>query len=143
MMRYKDFTLRRTDTGRTWAAMPAFRIDKTIPVQRPAYGYNGFAVAPYLGAYYPGWPAYEAFPGFDYDYFNEYYGEFRNLRLPTPGMLAAALPEGVLQPGGSITGYLYFQHMPDTHAPVLLQERLESPRGNVFGQVTIPFEENK
>ncbi len=143
MIRYSDFTLHRTDSGETWAAIPPFQIDKTVTVEQPYYRNEGFEVAPYLRAYYPGWAWYQGFPDFDLDYFNRYYPEFGTLRLPTPDMLAAALPEGVLRPGGTMTGYLYFQHMPDTHAPVLLQERLEAPGGQTFGRITLPFEEAK
>jgi hypothetical protein len=138
MVRYKDFNL-MTPAGAAYAAMPPFRINGSINVIRPYYHPRGFLVAPYLAPYYDGWRAYDGFPRFDDSYFNTYYPYFRRVRLPTPDMLRAALPEGVLRQGGTVTGFLYFERVPDRIQSVALRERLETPHGRSFGDVRIPF----
>ncbi len=140
-IRYQDFMLQRADSTKSWAAIPPFSIDKTVTIDRPLYRSDSFLLAPYLSPYYPAWRRFDGFPAFDRDYWHTYYPEFGTLQLPTPDMLAAALPEGVLQPGGSMTGFLYFQHVPATPGQVLLRQRLETPTGDIFGGIVIPFQE--
>ncbi len=140
-IRYQDFVLTRPDNTKTWAAIPPFNIHKTVSIERPLYRSDAFMLAPYLRPYYPGWRLYDGFPGWDEGYWGTYYPEFVNINLPTPDMLAAALPEGVLQQGGTMTGFLYFQHLPASASEVLLRQRLETPTGQVFGQIEIPFQQ--
>ena len=138
MIRYADFTLQAAN-GKTYAALPPFDIDKTITFD-PRYTDDGFALAPYLGGYYPRWRRFDAFPAFDRPYWSRYYPEFVQLQLPTPDMLRAALPEGVVQPGGTAMGFLYFQHVPASAGSVTLAERLETTGGASLGDATIPFQ---
>jgi hypothetical protein len=61
--------------------------------------------------------------------------------LPTRDMLRQALPEGTLEDGGTITGFLYFQDVSEREGRVTLQARLVDARtGEQFGTLAIPFE---
>jgi len=56
-------------------------------------------------------------------------------------MLKQALPEGTLAPGGSISGFLYFQGITERERQVTLQARLvDAETGEKFGELGIPFE---
>ncbi len=60
--------------------------------------------------------------------------------LPTRDMVRLALPEGTLQPGDSVTGFLYFQDVSEREGTVTLQARLVDARtGEQFGTLSIPF----
>lgn len=61
--------------------------------------------------------------------------------LPTQDMLDQALPEGVLEPGGTIAGFLYFQGVSERERLITLEARLVDARtGEEFGKLNIPFE---
>jgi hypothetical protein len=56
-------------------------------------------------------------------------------------MLRQALPEGTLEEGGSVTGFLYFQDVSEREGRVTLQARLVDARtGEQFGTLSIPFD---
>ncbi|WP_375768654.1 hypothetical protein NR798_44415 [Archangium gephyra] len=60
--------------------------------------------------------------------------------LPTRDMLRQALPEGTLDTGGTVTGFLYFQNVSEREGSVTLQARLVDARtGEQFGTLSIPF----
>jgi hypothetical protein len=60
--------------------------------------------------------------------------------LPTRDMLRRALPEGTLEPGGTLTGFLYFQDVSEREGSVTLQARLVDARtGEQFATLSIPF----
>jgi hypothetical protein len=61
--------------------------------------------------------------------------------LPTRDMLRQALPEGTLEDGGTLTGFLYFQDVSEREGRVTLQARLVDARtGEQFGTLAIPFD---
>lgn len=56
-------------------------------------------------------------------------------------MLRHAIPEGVINPGGHVAGYLYFQKLPKSASNVQFTMRLEGARSHrQFGTIQIPFE---
>ncbi|HYO55957.1 hypothetical protein [Archangium sp.] len=60
--------------------------------------------------------------------------------LPTRDMVRNALPEGTLDTGGTLTGFLYFQNVSEREGSVTLQARLVDARtGEQFGTLAIPF----
>jgi hypothetical protein len=99
---------------------------------RPAFSYAGFYSAPYYGSHYYDVPPYTGPFPYDAPYYETYYQYWQRLeRLPTPEMLARALPEGVIAPGGSLDGYLYFAKLRQEHGTtVTLQVRLKATDGD-------------
>jgi hypothetical protein len=62
-------------------------------------------------------------------------------RLPTQDMLEQALPEGTLEDGGRVEGFLYFQGVAERERRVVLQARLvDASSGEPLGTLDIPFQ---
>ena len=69
-----------------------------------------------------------------------YYGSSPE-RLPTPDMLSQALPEGMVQDGEDVTGFLYFPSVTGTEHAVELDMTLsDATDGQAFGRIAIPFQ---
>ncbi|CAM3737827.1 hypothetical protein G4177_01230 [Corallococcus sp. ZKHCc1 1396] len=97
-----------------------------------AYGYRprrGF-VPPYYGPW--GSPFYDPY----------LYGRPQCQEpLPTEDMINNALPEGTLEPGGTLEGFLYFQGVASREDAVTLQVKLvDAESGEPFGALDIPFQ---
>ncbi|EPX59751.1 hypothetical protein D187_002495 [Cystobacter fuscus DSM 2262] len=93
----------------------------------------------------PLWPGFGwGLGGFDpiYDpFYGPYAYGYAPEPLPTEDMVKAALPQGTLQPGGAVTGFLYFQNVSEREGQVTLRARLVDARtGEQFGTLDIPFE---
>lgn len=119
-IRYEEFRL-MTETGQNLPARSVLRIEGAVTrsVGSYAYPHSGFAVAP---RYDPFFDHFDTFHGpFDHDplfHDTHFLGRYhhpaaRTVDLPTDDMVRRALPEGVLEPGGKITGYLFFEHIGD------------------------------
>ena len=132
---------------RRLSAMPPYDINGTLQqsytVRNPFYGIAGFDVAPYLWRYYPFLTRFDgAFP-YDSYYYDPYITRFRQVQLPTPEMIQRALPEGVLRPGGRLTGFVYFEPVSNDAERVRFKETfLDSRTHTAFGSVAIPFVNN-
>lgn len=93
----------------------------------------------------PLWPGFGwGWGGFD-PFYDPFYGPYAYgyvpEPLPTEDMVKAALPQGTLQPGGAVTGFLYFQNVSEREGQVTLRARLVDARtGEQFGTLDIPFE---
>jgi hypothetical protein len=76
-------------------------------------------------------------PFFGDDY---YYPLQVAVRLPTGDMVQQALPETVLEPGGRITGFLYFER-PRRYPEEMtfVADLVDARTGTPVGQVAIPF----
>ncbi len=86
----------------------------------------------------PGWfnPFYDPY----YDPFYQPYVRCEE-PLPTKDMLEQALPEGTLEDGGTVAGFLYFQGIAEREKQVTLQAQLVDARtGEHFGRLSIPFQ---
>jgi hypothetical protein len=139
-IRYDDFWLAGAD-GRRFAAIPPYEVTGTVSEPIPAAYYP----RPFLAGYYPGW----GFGGpFLYDrlYYDPYwpfyghYPAFAYVRLPTNDMIQRALPEGVVEPKGKISGFLYFERVPRKAREVTFTARLvDADSGTELGTITIPF----
>jgi hypothetical protein len=85
-----------------------------------------------------GWSGY-------YDpFWDPFYGPNTRWRepepLPTQDMVRQALPEGTLEPGASISGFVYFHDVSAREGNVTLEARLVDARtGEQFGTLAIPF----
>jgi len=140
-LRYNEFALIAPSTGKRYAAIPPFNVRGVEVEPVTSLGYSGFWVAPYYAPYYPRLrPYHGAFP-FDEYYYDQYYPAWVDIQLPTGDMIQKALPEGVLDPGGRITGYLYFQNVDrDAGMVEFTQDLVDAEDGKSFGTVRIPFE---
>lgn len=145
---YDNFALVATTTGTRYSALPPIDIDGSVTrqqhvVSNPGFAANGFDVAPYYQSSYPGMTPYGSAYGYDSGYYNTYASRWRGyqVRLPTPHMRDVAVPDGVLEPGGSVDGFMYFEHVPAARvAGVDFQATLvDVDSGERFGQIRIPF----
>jgi hypothetical protein len=104
----------------------------------PRFHSHRFHVAPpyvrfYLG--YTPWP--HAWHG-DVVYYERWH-RYWPTQLPSEEMLQRALPEGVLEEGGSVAGYLYFQHI-GRESSVKLEVQLTNATSSArVGELSVPF----
>ena len=63
------------------------------------------------GPVYPGLTTFAGPLMCDPFFYASYYPRFVQLQLATGDMVQKALPEGALQPGGRMTGFLYFDNV--------------------------------
>jgi hypothetical protein len=145
-IRYRDF--RVTVQGFTSAALPPYRVRASANGRRryalliPGFAYSHFFIAPYYAPFYrwrfrmwrgpfawnPGW------------YAGTYAVWNTSPRLPTADMQAKAIPEGVLEQGGQLSGFLYFRRIRDRNVPVTLRFDVRNARtGARLGTIEIPF----
>lgn len=122
-IRYSDFAM-VAENGDRYAALPPYDIRGTVadasparrysPVDRLGFTYDGFHVAPLYRFMYPSLSVWEAhrfyFDPLYYEHYYPYWGRART-ELPTAEMLRFALPEGVLDEGGVLAGFLYFERI--------------------------------
>ncbi len=106
----------------------------------PDFDYDDFYYAPYWGYAYDGlspWP-YGWAP--DWGYYNTWYPYMQKIKLPTQSMLRKGIPEGVIAPGGYVTGFLYFKRVDPKIPQVEFTAKLQDARtGQKFGTVAIPL----
>jgi hypothetical protein len=109
---YQDFAL-ETPSGARLNPLPPYSM-RTLGPARAAvvspmldYGfYDPWFYGPYssLGSWWGHFP-------YDAGFYDGGIAQWR-VQLPTEEMLRAALPEGVIEPGGSVTGFLFFPDIP-------------------------------
>lgn len=140
-LRYNEFSLVDPASGRRYAAVPPFNVRGVEAEPVTDLGFSGFWVAPYYAPYFPGIQPYRgAFP-FDRIYYDEFFPTWVNIELPTGDMIQKALPEGVLDPGGRVTGYLYFQNVKrGTGMVEFTAELVTVTNGESLAVVRIPFQ---
>lgn len=142
-VRYNRISLVDAD-GHRFHAMPPYDIDMNITeryqVQNPYYGFSRFAVAPYLSRYYPRFLRYNGAFAYDPAYYSPYITRYRAVELPTVDMVQRALPEGVLSPGGTASGFVYFESLDrDARTLTLEVEIVDADANTVLGTARIPF----
>lgn len=143
LLRYNRIAL--TDAaGHHFAAMPPYDTDGSLSeaytVQNPYYGFNGFAVAPYLSRWYPRFSRYNGAFAYDQAYYRPYVTRYEQIRLPTVDMVQRALPEGVLSPAGSASGFVYFEPLDrDAKMVTLTVDIVNAETSAVLGTASIPF----
>jgi len=144
---YRNFSLVSPEGGQ-FASLPPYEVTGTIQDPQVAYGstvgagfhHSGFHLAGHYGPIYPGLSLYGSRFFHDPHYHDTYYSYWEQQPLPTEYMLEQALPEGALDPGGSLEGYLYFQKVPQRMGSVTLRYDLVDPDTNErFGEIRIPF----
>ncbi|HYS83158.1 MAG TPA: hypothetical protein VEM76_20820 [Anaeromyxobacteraceae bacterium] len=139
---YGEFTL-GGPSGFRLAALPPYQaaaVDAAagsvgVP---PGFVGSGFLVAPARAHLYRGiLPWHGPFP-YDPVYYNRWYGAWP-ASLPNEELLRQGLPEGVLQPGGHLSGFLYFKDQPKGTALTFYASLVDAEKGESFGTVAIPF----
>jgi hypothetical protein len=128
-IRYDDFVL-SNPRGIVSHAIPPSQID----------GYREQLV-PVTPAYYPG-------PGYPYWGWGPYwYGTgwvYAQEPFPTADMIRKAIPEAVLNAGGSVQGYLYFRLLPkDTQAVTLTADLKDAGTQKTWARISVPFVHQK
>jgi len=143
LVRYNHISL-MDDGGNRFAVMPPYDIDGTVSeaftVENPYYGFNRFAVAPYLSRWYPRFARYDGAFAYDPAYYRPYYTRYLNVALPTADMVRRALPEGVISPGGHAEGFVYFEAFRRGARMLTLDvDVVDAVSGAVLGTAQIPF----
>jgi hypothetical protein len=149
LIRYSEFALVGA-AGQKYAALPPFDIKGSVsqpvlvqrhaPIVAPGFVARSFAVSPIYGPIYPAFPIMDgAFP-YDPFYFDRYQNYWIERPLPTADMVQFALPEGRLDPGGRIDGFLYFEKVAPNTGRVEFRMRVVDAQGRQEkGSVVIPF----
>lgn len=155
-VRYGDFALVAAN-GHRHGALPPYRVegdllqpmmaDTYAPIIAPAFGYRRFFIAPYFARLYPGVPAYiRGYPLYDPGYYAYYHQAFVQSIRPTVEMLGRAMPEGVIEADGQLSGFLYFERADPKWTSLTFRATLVAVRdgtspkgGEVFGEISIPF----
>ncbi len=141
---YEDFVI-ITDTGDQFAALPPHAVDgevsKRVLVEnyRPPHAlfhHNDFYLAPPYVKIYPHLSLYPNHLPHDQTYYPEHFSYWDDMPLPTPEMLDRALPEGVLESGGQVDGFVYFEHV-SGEGPFTLVVDLTTPGGAPIGNARI------
>ncbi len=138
---YDDFTLTGT-SGFTYSALPPYRITGSVrePVIVPRFSYSRFYVAPFYRPFYPGVPVWGSSPWrYNRYYYNRVWAEWP-VQLPTRDMRENAIPPGVLQPGGRVSGFLYFPKLPSETTTVMFKQNVvDSGTQRSIAEVEVPF----
>lgn len=148
---YEHFAL-VSGRGQHYAALPPFQLSQ-LNIAPVAVGYRGtidrewksenFQVAPAYAALYQGVPVADKPIDISAAYYNEYFGAWEQGDWPSDTMLEHALPEGVLQPGGRLDGYMYFEKLSDKTERVQLKaDFVNATTGQTIDSVAISFVED-
>jgi hypothetical protein len=143
LVRYNRIAL--TDSvGHRFAAMPPYdtqgSLTEAYTIRNPIYAFDRFEIAPYLGRWYPRFALYDGAFAFDPAYYTSYVTQYRRINLPTAEMVQRALPEGVLSPGGRVSGFVYFEPLDrDARTLVLSVEIVNAHTENTVAMARIPF----
>jgi hypothetical protein len=141
---YKDLAL-EYPSGIKVNPLPPFSMrtegpTRTTAIHVPTFRYHGFYVAPAYRWYYPGLRAWYRPLPYDPMFYDTYYARWR-VPLPTEDMLRGALPEGVLEPGGSVSGFLHFPDVPrDAHGVFTFRASVaEDGDGQTVASLDVPL----
>lgn len=143
-IRYNTFNL-ATSNGLRSAALPPQNIKGTTTIAtpvttlRPRFYSRRFALAPWYSPWYRGYRVWHRPWAFDAGYYDQYYAYWQ-VALPTTDMLEQVIPEGVLEPEGQVSGYLYFQKLrADVERAEFAAQLVDAETGQNFGTINLPF----
>lgn len=148
-LRYEDLTLVGSN-GEVYRALPPFRIDGEVanaravptygPIAEPGFAFDGFGIAPVYAPAYPTLtPVADPFL-YDPVFYENAYTYWNETELPTAAMLVRALPEGVIERGGFVEGWVYFEKVPDTVERVTFSADLVNANTrNQFAEVRMSY----
>jgi hypothetical protein len=112
---------------------------KTDPMLVPQTPGPGFHAAPGRIPPLPGFDPWRL-PWQDDQYFySRQYAKW-TVALPTVDMIRLSLPEGVLDPGAQVDGYLYFERLNEAvREPRFVFDLVDARSGLTFGTIQVPF----
>lgn len=141
-VRYRHFAITSADGARRFAALPPFHVhgEVTEPAFITTLDHAGFAVAPVYASYYEAIAPWRGTFRFDDPYYDEQVSGWREVGLPSVRMLASAMPEGVVQPGGHVEGVVYFRRPPPLMRDVIFRADVVTLAGERLGSASIPFD---
>jgi hypothetical protein len=127
-----------TPGGVLYAAVAPFDITgwvfQTIEASYPAGGFTPY----YYSSWYPGGAVYGGSP-----YRVPYYGgvqpALERVSLPSGDMVQKALPEGVIAPGGRVSGFVFFEKVEDVRRVTFVARLIDASTGEQFGEIAVPF----
>src|SRR5713226_477174 len=145
---YRDFSLTGA-SGFHYAAIPPItatgklsdKAETPSPsLQLAGWEHHRFMIAPHYSYMYPGMGMWGGPFAYDPLYYDGYYANWPE-KLPTQDMLSEALPEGAVQDGGSVAGFIYFQSVTKRESAVQFEMTLtDASNGQAFGHIAIPFQ---
>lgn len=142
------------DRGDVHAPLPLYDIDDAVDgsgqVLRPAHDpfpdfhHERFLVAGAYRPFYPALPVHRPPRGSassdelrDHDH-GERYDEWRLMPpLPTPRMVDLAIPEGVVDSGGYVSGFVFFERVDDSVGATFVLDLVDADSGERVGEVTL------
>ena len=130
------FTLTLAEGRRLAAVLPADVrgvVDEPAPAVLPA---AGVALGPTRERSGPGWALNETAPDPRVDPSLE---PTRTWELPSADVFDQALPEGMLTPGGTLKGFLYFERAPRGTDGVTLTWPIVDISGSTLGVAVVPL----
>lgn len=143
-IRYNEFAL-EAPQGVRHTALPPLKITGSVeetsalPEYVPRFMHSDFYMAPYYHPLYGAVPIWEDPWAYDTSYYDRYYPTWR-IQLPTQDMRDMAIPEGVLKPGGEVSGFVYFPKIERDAKALTFAFDLRSPGADAdFGRLRIPF----
>jgi len=131
-----------------YAAVPPLSLDENSDGSSAVCSASAWPREYRWGWYGRGWEPRPFRPLWSNPFYDPYYDPFyspQHMRcetpLPTKDMLEQALPEGTLENGGTVAGFIYFQSIGKREQQVTLQAQLVDARtGESFGRLSIPFQ---
>lgn len=148
---YKRFRLVEDD-GDQRAALPPFEIEGEAPEVRVGAEYEVIDYD-WVGTEYDVYNVYDPIYGDDVvvsdvdwvyepDYYVDHYTYWADTPLPSTEMLVLALPEGVVKPGGTLQGWMYFEEVDATAEAVTLKVDLVDPNTDEkLGEIELELDE--
>ena len=157
-VRYSSFAL-VNESGKRFAALPPYGVTGTVdgprlathvtPVVRPGFHAHRFRLAVPYRVVYPTMATASdvSYVYVDPRYYAFYYPYWERIKvqLPTPEMLRRVLPEGVLDPGGELEGFLYFEYAGDQSPGTRVRfhaDLVDAETSQMFASIHIPFVAN-
>jgi hypothetical protein len=130
--------------GRLYRPLPPVPLSHERPLDsagtvRPFFASASFFVRPACRDVYPSLPPWhDRLPSEDGFYERQY--KLWGRDLPTPEVQRMGLPEGVLEDGGQITGFLFFENATGRESKLLFKANLEADQGGrTVTAISIPF----
>lgn len=126
-----------TPGGVLYAAVPPFEVTGVVyeAVEQgdiaggftPYYHYSWYPG----GSIYGGSLMYRPYPG--------PYTALERVPMPSGDMVQKALPEGVIAPGGRVSGFVFFEKVEDVRRVTFVARLIDAGTGEQFGEVALPF----